>query len=194
MIAWLNAAGMVLSLVLTTALYAVSVSPVQLEPRFGKRIWKICALLRAVSGVFMTTYIAGFVVHVFHPVPVLPATFPWPWWVSAIAAVVLYLPLGFAFYRGVKDAGSEALRPDPANPMYGGIYERIRHPQALGEGPSFIFIALAFNSPFLVLLSLLWIPAYYLFCVAEERDLVLRFGDPYREYQTRTGMILPRRG
>ena len=50
-----------------------------------------------------------------------------------------------------------------------------------------------FHSPFLVLLSLLWLPAGYLFCLAEERDLVLRFGDAYRDYQARTGMLWPRR-
>jgi methanethiol S-methyltransferase len=194
MIAWLNAAGMFLTIVLTTVFYVLSVSPVQLEPRFGVRVWKMCAVLRALAGVFMTAHIAGYVVHYFYPVPILPAFFPWPWWVSAVAAVVVSLPLTVVFLLGVKDAGSEALLPDRANPMYGGIYQKIRHPQAVGELPSFVIIALLFHSPFVVLLSLLWLPAGYIFCVAEERDLVLRFGDAYRDYQSRTGMLWPKRG
>ena len=35
----------------------------------------------------------------------------------------------------MKDAGSESLHPSKETVMYGGIYNYIRHPQALGEFP-----------------------------------------------------------
>jgi hypothetical protein len=47
-----------------------------------------------------------------------------------IAIPSLYLML-----RGIKDAGKEIMRPKQEHEIYGGIYERIRHPHAVGEFP-----------------------------------------------------------
>ena len=60
--------------------------------------------------------------------------------------------------------------------MYGGIYQKIRHPQAVGEFPLWWVIAFLVHSPFLVLFSFLYVPVWYSLCLAEERDLVLRYG------------------
>ena len=76
--------------------------------------------------------------------------------------------------------------------MYGGIYEKIRHPQALGELPFWWVIAFLLHSPFLVLYSLVWIPIFVLMCLAEEQDLLLRYGEAYEEYMQRTGRFFPR--
>ena len=77
--------------------------------------------------------------------------------------------------------------------MYGGIYEKIRHPQSLGEVWVGHIISLILNSTFLFLFSFLWIPVFYYMSVVEERDLILRFGTPYSEYRERTGMYFPKR-
>ena len=76
--------------------------------------------------------------------------------------------------------------------LFGGIYERIRHPQAAGEMPFWWVIAFLLNSPFLVLYSFVWIPIFLVMCWAEERDLVIRYGQGYRDYQKRTGFLVPR--
>lgn len=78
--------------------------------------------------------------------------------------------------------------------MYGGIYAKIRHPQAVGEVFAWLWIAFLLHSPFLTLFSLVYFPIFILFCYAEERDLLLRYGDAYAEYCKRTGAFIPKRG
>ena len=95
--------------------------------------------------------------------------------------------------RGVKDAGAETMRPDPEHTLYGGIYERIRHPQAVGELSLWWVLAFLVHSPFLVLFSFVYVPVWYYFCVAEERDLVIRYGAAYDDYRRRTGFWLPKK-
>jgi protein-S-isoprenylcysteine O-methyltransferase Ste14 len=94
---------------------------------------------------------------------------------------------------GVRAAGKEALFPSKEHTLYGGIYNTIRHPQALGEVWIALAMALYLNSPFLALFSLIYFPAFYHFCIAEEKDLVIRYGQPYVEYRNRTGMFIPKR-
>ena len=95
--------------------------------------------------------------------------------------------------KGVLDAGSETVEPSKTTKMYGGIYNYIRHPQTIGEMPWFIIIALFLNSLFLVIWSTTMIlivsPIIMYF---EEKDLIERFGDAYREYQKRTGAVFPK--
>jgi protein-S-isoprenylcysteine O-methyltransferase Ste14 len=52
--------------------------------------------------------------------------------------------------------------------------------------------AFLLHSPLLVLLSVLWLPAEYAMVMAEERDLVIRFGQAYEDYRRRTPAFIPR--
>jgi len=94
---------------------------------------------------------------------------------------------------GMLHAGEEAARPRKEHEMYGGIYRKIRHPQATGE--VFIWWGTAFflNSPFLALFSFIFVPIFLMMCWAEDHDLILRFGEPYIEYYRKTGAFWPRR-
>jgi protein-S-isoprenylcysteine O-methyltransferase Ste14 len=94
---------------------------------------------------------------------------------------------------GLKDAGEEAVQPKKEHAMYRGIYEKIRHPQALGEVFLWWVIAFLLNSPFLALFSFIFVPIFLIMCIAEENDLLLRFGDAYAEYARRTGAFVPKR-
>jgi protein-S-isoprenylcysteine O-methyltransferase Ste14 len=53
-------------------------------------------------------------------------------------------------------------------------------------------IAFVCHSPFLVIYSLVWFPAFYIISLAEEKDLVLRYKEDYIQYQKRVGMFWPR--
>ena len=77
--------------------------------------------------------------------------------------------------------------------MYGGIYTKLRHPQAVGEVFLFPVITILLNSPFLTLFSLIYFPILAIMCYAEEQDLILRYGDSYVEYCKRTGAFFPKR-
>jgi len=93
----------------------------------------------------------------------------------------------------MKDAGSETLSPSKDTKMYGGIYNYIRHPQTLGEFPTFVAISFFFNSWFLVILSSVYIIIYTPIMIHyEEIDLTKRFGEKYKEYQKRTGALFPK--
>ncbi len=136
----------------------------------------------------------NYVIYFFYPLPIpLPAAFPWPWWVSALISLVIAVPSGYLFIRGMRDAGEESMFVRKDHTMYGGIYEKIRHPQAAGELPFWWVLAFLLHSPFLALYSVVWIPIFVAISLAEERDLVLRFGQAYEEYQERTGFLLPKR-
>jgi protein-S-isoprenylcysteine O-methyltransferase Ste14 len=192
--AWLNLGMLALSTILTLHFYVKSAGPVALERRIGPSAFARCTRYRFVAAASMTMASINYVVYRFYPLPIaLPARFPWPWWVSAVIAGAIALPAGYLFFRGVRDAGQETMFTRKDHTLYGGIYRHIRHPQAAGELPFWWVLAFLLHSPFLALYSLIWIPVFAIMVWAEERDLVLRYGQAYEEYRARTGALFPRR-
>ncbi len=194
MISWINLAILVLSTLLFLYCYVRSVGPAALEAKIGPRAYALCTRYRFSAAALMCVATVNYVIYFFYPLPIpLPTTFPWPWWISAMIALVIAVPSGYLFIRGMKDAGEESMFVRKDHTMYGGIYERIRHPQAAGELPFWWVVAFLLHSPFLALYSLVWIPIFVAISLAEERDLVLRYGKAYEEYRERTGFFLPKR-
>ena len=190
MIAWINFLVLLVATFLTGYSYIKSVQPVMLSQKIGDAAWKQCERYRRISIIAMTVTVINYLVYYFYPLPLpLPRTFPWPWAVSIIIGLIILIPAMYLLIRGSKDAGEETLKPRPEHKMYGGIYEKMRHPQAVGESVTWLAIAFFLNSPFLALYSLIWLPIYYLMCRAEERDLVLRFGQDYVDYMQRVGFF-----
>jgi protein-S-isoprenylcysteine O-methyltransferase Ste14 len=192
-IGWINFAVLIASALLFWFFYTRSAQPAALEKEIGEAAYRRCARYRSVAAVLMLVASANYVVYYFYPLPVgLPRTFPWPWWVSAVVAVLIALPSGYLWYRGVRDAGEETLVPKKEHALYGGIYEKIRHPQAVSELVMWWVIAFFLHSPFLALFSFVWAPIFYAVCLAEERDLVLRYGEAYNVYRQNTGFFFPK--
>lgn len=190
MIAWINFAVLIVSSILFTVFYVKSVGPAALEQRIGEAAYQRCATYRQIASIFMFVAFANYVLYYWFPLPLpLPETFPWPYWVSVAIALLIGIPAGWLMKRGIQDAGEETMRPKAEHEMYGGIYTRMRHPQAVGECLLWWPMAFLLNSPFLALFSFVYIPVWYYFCVAEERDLVLRYGDAYEEYRRTTGFF-----
>jgi protein-S-isoprenylcysteine O-methyltransferase Ste14 len=194
MIPWINLAILIVSSFLFTIFYVKSVSPAALEKRIGDSAYNKCIAYRMIASIFMMVAAITYVLYYWFPIPMpLPDAFPWAYWVSAVIAVAIAIPSLYLMLRGIKDAGEETMRPKKEHEMYGGIYERIRHPQAVGEFPLWWVIAFLVHSPFLVLFSFLYVPVWYYLCVAEERDLLIRYGIAYEEYCRRVGFWLPKR-
>ena len=195
MIAWINFIVLIISGLLMHILYLLSVRPAALEQKIGPKAYERSALYRKILGVFMLFITVNYVVYHWYPLPIdpFPATFSWPYWVSVLIAVVIAIPSGYLMWRSIKDAGEEALTPDKSHTMYSGIYQKIRHPMALGEVPLWWVIAFLVHSPFMVVFSFVWVPVWYWWCVAEEKDLLLRYGDAYAQYRQETGMFIPKR-
>ena len=194
MIAWINFAALVVSALLFLYFYVKSVSPAALEKKIGETAYTRCMRYRVIASAFEIIAVANYIVYFFYPLPVpLPQTFPWDWWISIAIAIVIGVPSTYIMAIGLKDAGEESLAPKKEHRLYGGIYRKIRHPQALGELLLWWVAAFALNSPFLAVFSIVWIPIFYVFCWAEERDLVIRYGEAYLEYQRNTGFLIPKR-
>lgn len=194
MISWTNLAVLAASSFLFTIYYVKSVRPAQLEKSLGEKAYALCARYRMVSSVFMCVAAVNCLLYPLFPLPLpLPSTFPWDWRVSVIIAAGIAIPSGYLMYRGIRDAGEETMRPRKEHRMYGGIYQRIRHPQALGEFPFWWVLAFLVNSPFLALLSFAYVPVWYYMCRAEEKDLLIRYGDSYAEYMLRAGFWWPKK-
>lgn len=194
MIAWANFAILLFSSMFFLYFYVRSVSPAGLEMVVGPGAYEQCRRDRLISAGFELLVTINYVVYIFFPLPLrLPRQFPWAWWVSFLIALAIGIPALALMARGVQDAGEETLRPTKEQPLFEGIYKRIRHPQAVGE--VFIWWVLAFvlHSPFLALFSFFFIPVFLIMCWAEEQDLLLRFGESYANYCQRTGAFWPRR-
>jgi protein-S-isoprenylcysteine O-methyltransferase Ste14 len=193
-IAVINLIVLVLSTFFMAFFYIKSVGPAALEKKIGEKAYPRCKLYRIVASAFEFIAMINYIVYFFYPLPLaLPRTFPWDWWVSTLIAVFIFIPSGYLMWRGLKDAGEESLAPKKKHKLYGGIYQKIRHPQATGEVAMWWVIAFALNSPFLAIYSLVWLPIFYLFCWAEERDLVIRYGETYLKYRQNTGFVIPKR-
>jgi protein-S-isoprenylcysteine O-methyltransferase Ste14 len=194
MIEWINFIILVISTVLMALFYIKSVGPAKLEQKIGEIAYRRCGNYRIIASIFELIIVVDYILYFFFPLPVaIPKLFIWDYWISVIVSFVILVPCLYIMLKGVKDAGREALFPDKKHTLYKGIYQKIRHPQALGEVFIWWAVSLLLNSPFLFLYSIIWFPIFYWFCKAEEKDLVIRFGDSYIEYKMRTGMFFPKR-
>lgn len=194
MVPWINLVSLIIATKLLLYFYMKSAGPAALEKRIGERAYRHCTIYRLLAGGFEFVVMANYVVYVFYPLPTgLPERFPWPWWVSILIAALIGLPAGYLMYRGLKDAGEESIIVKQEHTLYGGIYQRMRHPQAVGEMPLFWAIAFLLNSPFLVLWSFVYVPVFIVMCWAEERDLLIRYGEAYKAYRRRVGLFFPKR-
>mgnify|MGYP000844986370 FL=1 len=193
MIAWINFAVLILASLLFLHFYMLSASPATREKVLGPSAYARCGRDRIVSAFFELIIVINYVIYYFYPLPTpLPETFPWAWWVSALIAVVIAVPSTTLMLIGLRDAGEEALRPKKEHTLYGGIYTKLRHPQAVGEVFLWWVIAFLLHSPFLALFSFIYIPIFIMMSLAEEQDLLWRYGDAYAEYCKRTGAFWPR--
>ncbi len=185
---------MLIAMVVSVIFYVKSVGPAALEQEIGEIAYERCAWYRKIASAAFYLIFVNYVIYYFRPLSTpLPSHFPWDYVITVSIATTILIPSMYLMYRGVKDAGEETLAPKKEHTLYGGIYETIRHPQALGEVWVALTIALYLNSPLLILVSLFYFPAFYYFCVVEERDLVIRYGQAYVEYKKRTPMFIPRR-
>jgi methanethiol S-methyltransferase len=194
MIAWINMAVLLFSSLAFLLFYVLSARPAGQEKLVGPRSYRRCFHYRLVAGTLEGIITANYVLYYFFPLATpLPDKFPWAWWISLTIALLIGIPATILMLIGVRAAGEEAMRPKKEHTMYGGIYNRIRHPQAVGEVFLFLLMALLLHSPFLAVFSLIFFPIFIIMCYAEEQDLLLRYGEAYAAYCKRTGAFWPKR-
>ena len=193
MIELINFILMLITAFIVLITYIKSASPARLEQKIGKKAYKISGRYRLISSFFMFIHLGQYGIYYFYPLHNgIPQFFPWNWQISIIIAVVIAIPSGYIWFRGTKDAGEETIIPKKEHHMYGGIYQKIRHPQAAGEVWYWFVFAFLLQSPFLAAFSIIWIPIFIIMCLSEEKDLVLRYGNEYVKYREKTGFFLPK--
>ncbi len=174
--------------------YTISIQPVQRSQKRGEKAWKECKNYRSIGGLGELIAVINLILWIWFPLPVVGE-----WmissniWVGIIIGICMLIPCLIIMIKGIIDAGSETLTPSKDSKMYGGIYNYIRHPQTVGEFPTFVALSFALNSWFLVLFTALFIIIYIPIMIHyEEKDLALRFGEKYLEYKKRTGALFPK--
>ena len=193
MIAIFNIVLMSIASFFSIYFYVKSAQPASFEKKIGAAAYKRCANYRMISGVFMFLLPATFITYLFFPLPVpFPHSFPWKYFINIIVSIAIAIPALYLFVKGIIDAGEEVMTPKKEHQMYKGIYTKIRHPQAIGEYLLLLIFSILLNSPFLILVTLLYLPPWIYMCFAEEKDLVIRYGKPYIDYKKMTGMFFPK--
>ncbi len=194
MFAWINFTILLVASILFLLFYVRSAAPAGREKIIGPRAYQLCFYDRLVAGALEGVITANYILYYFFPLATpLPEKFPWAWWISMIIALLIGIPSFILMSIGIHHAGSETMKPIKEHAMYSGIYNRIRHPQAVGEFFLFFVIAFLLHSPFLVVFSFIYLPIFLMLCYAEEQDLLLRYGDTYAEYCKNTGAFWPKR-
>jgi protein-S-isoprenylcysteine O-methyltransferase Ste14 len=122
-------------------------------------------------------------------------------WILVAIAIVLFVPMFWVEHEYKKHlsfailSGFQELSPQKAQTgrmLKEGIYSVVRHPRYLSASIGIIAGALIANYVgFYILLSLL-LPLGYAVVRLEERELIERFGDQYRQYRHEVPAIIPR--
>lgn len=190
---WINLGSLLLSIFLFSYFYTLSIQPVKREQRKGDRAWSQCMKLRVVASFFELIIVINLILWIWFPIPLVNWKLHTNYIIGILVGILITIPCLIILLKGMRDAGQETIQPSKETPMYGGIYNYIRHPQSLGEFPLFIAIAFIVNSWFLIILMSVYVIIYVpIMIYYEEQDLIKRFGGKYRQYQKRTGALFPR--
>ena len=175
--------------------YIQSVMPAHFEKTVGSIAYDICTKKRGRARFLLSLSTLSFVIYTVIPIPSWPfnALLMQSFLLTTIIAFVILVPAILVFFLGRKALGKESESPKSFRKVVDfGIYSKIRHPQLLGEILLLYFFAVLFNSIFLVAwTTLFWVPMYLAWCHFEEKDLLLRYGDDYANYLTRTKKLIP---
>ncbi|MDC7126972.1 MAG: methyltransferase [Spirochaetales bacterium] len=196
MINYINVIIMIASMLWYTIFYIISVGPARMEKKKGDKSYKICSRIRKISFVGMCVFLLAEIIYLFYPLNIGLSTRLFSGisgWIISIAIGLVISIAATILMRAAVAVANDSITTRKENGMYGGIYQKIRHPQAIGDVSYWIALAFFFNSPFLILINLLWIPLNYIIAKYEEKDLKLRFGQNYVDYMKTTGMFIPKR-
>lgn len=189
----LNFLAYIVACAAATILYVKSVSPAQMVYEKVKDPYTLCRRYRMRSiGVKLLAFLFFILTRYLPLSSVYAVPFRWPQWLLFSLALLLGIPGLTLMITGLQDLGSESYTPDRSNKLVTtGIYRTIRHPQSY-EALLWPAIALGLNSQMMLALGALWIPLGIIMALTEETDLVIRFGEPYIKYRSKTGMFFPK--
>ncbi len=189
------AIGIYVTMLWYTVFYILSVRPAQLEAKIGEKAYSKCTTLRRISFVGMGLSMLLEVLYFFFPLDIgLPLRLlnGWIGWVISIVIGVAFTVFATVIIKKVSKVAPDSFAPQKKNEMFGGIYDKIRHPQAIADVGYWFAFAFLFNSPFLLIAAIIWIPINYIIVLSEEKDLRIRYGQSYIDYMKHTNRFVPR--
>ncbi len=132
--------------------------------------------------------------------PILAVEYGTEWILIGLAVVVYLTSVSIEVRcRRLLSAGMLLGGPE-LNPKRGpgkllseGIYGEMRHPRYVAVLLGLIAVALFCNYLGLYIIVALSVPGLYVVAILEERELLDRFGEEYREYMRRVPRFVPRR-
>ena len=171
--------------------YIRSVQPLRLANKGVKDAFESCRRSRSLSGLGETLVFLSYILYTVSGMTVL-GVFSSDLWIPLTVGLIFVLSGGVFMVAGIKAAGKETMTPGAASELFKGIYDHIRHPQTTGTVLIWVGTAFMLNRVDLLVHAVLLSCVYGVATILEERDLVLRFKDDYRTYQSRTGRFLPK--
>lgn len=119
----------------------------------------------------------------------LPA---WARWVG-VGTGLLCLPLTYWLFKSIGRNITQTVKTRKEHQLVThGLYHWVRHPLYSVGTMLFLSFALMAANWFIALASLLGFVMLMVRLPKEERNLIARFGDEYREYMKRTGRLIPK--
>jgi protein-S-isoprenylcysteine O-methyltransferase Ste14 len=116
----------------------------------------------------------------------------WLRWFGVLVGVVTVPTVYWVLYTLGSNVSETVLTKERHDLVTSGPYRWVRHPLYLTGLALFLSVGLMAANGFLLLWTVIALLGIRLVVVPrEEAALVLKFGDEYRRYQARTGLLLP---
>jgi len=96
--------------------------------------------------------------------------------------------------KGLIGAAEIQGSQDPGTLVTSGLYARLRHPRYVQMFLVLLGYALITNYFAIYVIWLLYLPVILVVITLEERELLKRYGESYREYRRRVPMLIPHLG
>jgi len=112
-----------------------------------------------------------------------PVKTDFPSWIIAPIGVTIGLVGLILGWQAHKELGTF---DDPGRLVTTGVFSKMRHPFYVGMSLVHIGFPLAFQSVLTLASAILWIGMMFLWKDWEEKELIEKYGEEYREYQKRT--------
>lgn len=121
---------------------------------------------------------------------VLPDWLRW----TGLGIGIIVVPLIYQVFSTIGSNISETILTKESHQLVTtGIYTRIRHPLYMVAGLTLVSFSLLTANWFVSAMSTISIVLIVMVVVPKEEDqLILKFGDDYRDYQKRSGKVWPR--
>ena len=151
-------------------------------------------------ALFAPFWFGGMILYAILPSWIVFLSIPLPDWFRSIMAGVAVLSIPFTLwaYRTLGKNWVHALEPSKflqrksETLVTSGPYHYVRNPISLGAFTFITALALVAANWLILLPSLVVITVFYMQIGREEKMLIARFGDEYRQYMNRTPQLIPK--